>query len=108
MFQIIDKPSYNKFKNIILTSAYPTSNDSGQIKDNLFFTSKEWQCETCSEEYIYVRCMGGVLSVSYSERLYDLKSNMKVIAKDEKLNNVKFKDIAEFMEWEIDEEKYLG
>ena len=108
MFQVIDKDRYKKFKDIILISAYPTSNESSEIKGKLYFVAKEWQCETSFGAYIHVRCMGGVLSMAFSERLHDLGSSMKVIAKDEKFNNIKFKDIIEFMNWEIDEDYYLG
>ena len=82
----------------------------------------EWECET-KDGFLFVRITAAVLSCGYSENEYDRKDEMCIVGgatdKKDKLivstkytlpygedpRTITFKEIVDFMNWQIDEDK---
>ena len=105
-FSVLDKKGYNRYRGVKLSCCFPVTENDATIP------LREWICES-KNKYLLVKYYGGMLTLGCAERMDDVRGNMSLIARQVKQTEanlhgkISFKEIKEFMNWQIKEDQYI-
>ena len=105
-FSVLDEKEYKRYSGVKLSCCFPV------IENDETIPLREWVCET-KNKYLLVKYYGGMLTLGCSERWDDVRSNMSLVARQVKQTEanlhgkISFKEIKEFMKWQIKEDQYI-